>query len=168
MRAVRAAGVLLLALVFQDSLVAQLDLFGVRGDVLTLVPVASGLTAGPERGAIAGFAAGLCEDLLSHTPFGLFALTYCLVGYAVGAFQSGVLRASRLLPIVAAVLGAALGTLFWALAATVVGEEGVLNGHLVRIVLVVTVVDALLILPGVRLARWVEGTTERPQLGLVR
>jgi rod shape-determining protein MreD len=167
-RALRAAAVLLLALVVQDSFIAQLDLLGVRGDVLTLVPVAAGLTAGPERGAIAGFAAGLCEDLLAHTPFGLFALTYCLVGYAVGAFQRGVLRTSRLLPIVAAVLGASLGTLFWALAATVVGEEGLLDGRLLRIVVAVALLDALLILPAVRLARWVEGTAERPQLGLAR
>jgi rod shape-determining protein MreD len=168
MRALRAAAVLLLGLILQASFIAQLDLFGARGDVLLLVPIAAGLTSGPERGAIAGFVTGLCVDLLVQTPFGLFALAYCLVGYGVGAFQSGVLRASRLLPIVAAVAGASLGTLFWVLAATVVGEEGLLDGHLVGVLLAVSVLDALLVLPALRLARWVEGEGERPTLGLVR
>ena len=49
--------------------------FGAHGDLLLLVPIAAGLTVGPERGAIAGFVAGLAVDLLVTTPFGLTALT---------------------------------------------------------------------------------------------
>jgi rod shape-determining protein MreD len=168
MRVVRAGTVLLGGLVLQASFIAQLDLFGVQGDVLLLVPIAAGITAGAERGALAGFAAGLAVDLLVQTPFGLTALSYCLVGYGVGAFQTGVLRASRLLPIVAAVVGAALGITFWALAATVVGEQGLLGGELLRIVAVVAVLDALLVVPALRVARWVEGAPDRPALGIVR
>ncbi|MDQ3294419.1 MAG: rod shape-determining protein MreD, partial [Actinomycetota bacterium] len=130
--------------------------------------IAAGITAGPERGALAGFVAGLTLDLLVQTPFGLTALSYCLVGYCVGAFQSGVLRASRLLPVTAALAGAALGTAFWALAATVVGEQGLLGADLLRVVVVVAVLDALLVMPALRVARWVEGAPDRPMLGMAR
>lgn len=164
MRAAKAGLVLVLVLVLQTALVADLPIFGVTADAVILVPVAAGLTVGPERGAVAGFVAGLAFDLLVQTPFGLYALAYCLVGYGVGAFQSGVLRASRLLPIVAAMAGGALGTGFWVLAATVVGEEGLFDGELLRILAVVAVVAGLLVLPALRLARWVEDEGDRPVL----
>lgn len=157
MTGLKAFLVLLTALVVQASVVSRLGIFGAHADLLILVPIAAGLTAGPERGAMAGFAAGIAVDLLVTTPFGLTALAYCMVGYGVGAFQSGVLRSSAGLPILAAIAGAAFGVAFWALAATVVGQEGLLNGHLLRIVAAVTVVAAVFVLPAVRLARWVEG-----------
>ena len=156
MTTIKAGLVLLTALVVQAAVVARLDLFGAHGDLLILVPVAAALTVGPERGAVAGFAAGLAVDLLTTTPFGLTALTYCLVGYGVGAFQAGVLTATWWLPVLAAIAGAAVGVSFYAVAATVVGEEGLLNGDLVRIIAAVTVVAAALVLPALRLARWVE------------
>jgi rod shape-determining protein MreD len=161
----RSATVLFGALVLQASFVTEVDLFGAHGEVLLLVPIVAGLTAGPERGAIAGFAAGFAIDLLVQTPFGLTALTYCLVGYAVGALQSGVLRASFWLPIAASVAGSALGTVLFALSATVVGEEGLLDGRLLRVVLAVALWNIVLVLPALRLARWVEQVRDRPLLG---
>jgi rod shape-determining protein MreD len=155
--ALKAALVLVAALVAQAAVVSRLDLFGAHGDLLILVPVAAGLTVGAERGAVAGFVAGLAVDLLVTTPFGLTALTYCIVGYAVGAFQTGVLRASWWVPVVAAVGGAAVGTVLWALAGTVVGLEGLLDDELLRVVGAVTLVALALVVPAVRLARWVEG-----------
>ena len=152
----KAGLVLLSALVVQWAVVARLDLFGAHGDLLILVPVAAALTVGPERGAVAGFAAGIAVDLLVTTPFGLTALTYCLVGYGVGAFQSGMLRASWWLPMVAALAGSVVGTTFWAVSATVVGEEGLLTTELIRITLAVGLVAIALVLPSLRLARWVE------------
>jgi len=157
MRVLKAGIVLLSALVLQSAVFAQLDLFGAHADLIILVPIAAGISFGPERGSMAGFVAGIAVDLLVTTPFGLTALAYCMVGYGVGAFQTGVLRASSWLPVVAALAGAAFGVGFWALAATVVGQEGLLNGHLLRIIGVVAVVAAVLVLPAVRLARWVEG-----------
>ena len=99
------------------------------------------------------------------TPFGLTALSYCIVGYAIGVFQDGVLRSTAGLPVVAATLGAAVGTTFWALAATVVGEEGLIGPELVGVVAAVTVGAAVLVLPALRLARWVEADMDRPLAG---
>jgi rod shape-determining protein MreD len=161
----KAALVLLGALVLQDAVVSQLGVFGAHGDLMILVPITAALTVGAERGAIAGFAAGIAVDLLVDTPFGLTALTYCLIGYCIGAFQDGVLRATWMLPVVSAVVGAAVGTTFWALSATVVGEEGLLNRDLAWIVVAVSLLAGLLVLPALRVARWVEADMERPLVG---
>jgi rod shape-determining protein MreD len=165
MHRVKGLLVLVSALVLQSAVVSQLGLFGAHGDVLILVPITVALTVGAERGAVAGFIAGLAVDLLVTTPFGLTALTYCLVGYAIGAFQSGVLTSSWWLPLLAAVAGSALGTSFWALAATVIGEEGLLNGDLLRIVLAVAVVALVLVMPALRIAKWVESDLHQPLVG---
>ncbi len=162
----KAGLVLLSALVLQSAVVSRLELFGAHGDLLILVPITAGLTVGPERGAMAGFAAGIAVDLLVTTPFGLTALTFCLVGYGVGAVQAGVLTATWWLPMLAAVAGAAFGTVFWAVSATVVGEEGLLDGDLARIALAVAVVAVALVVPALRLARWVESDLEHPLAGI--
>src|SRR5690606_37527762 len=112
---------------------------------------------GPERGAVAGFAAGLAVDLLVTTPFGLTALAYSLVGFVVGTVQHGVLRPSVALPLASAVLGAGLGVAVWVLAATVVGKEGLLEQQLLVIAAVVAVSAGVLVMPAVRLVRWVDG-----------
>jgi rod shape-determining protein MreD len=157
MRSMRAALVLLTAIVLQAAVVSRLDVFGAHADILVLVPIAVALVDGPERGAMAGFVAGLAVDLLSTTPFGLTALSYSVVGFVVGAFQHGVLRASVALPVASAVLGAALGVALWALTATVIGQEGLLDGELLVVTAVVAVCAGLLVMPAVRIARWVDG-----------
>lgn len=166
MTALRAGLVLLVTLAFQASFVAEMDVFGAHGEVLLLVPIVAGLTAGPERGAIAGFAAGIAVDLLVLTPFGLTALTYCLVGYCVGAFQSGVLRSSWWLPPMAAIVGSAVGTVLFALLVTVLSEVNAVNDELWRVVLAVLAWNVVLVGPALRVARWVEVTTDRSAVRL--
>jgi rod shape-determining protein MreD len=163
---VRAAVVLLLALTVQAAVVAELPVAGVRANVVLLVPIVAALLEGPDRGAVAGFVAGVAVDLLVQTPFGLSALAYCLAGYAVGAAQAGVLRASWWLPVVAAVGGSAIGIVAFALVGAVIGVEDVLNLELVRVVAVVGALNALLVAPALRLARWVEGPADRARMAI--
>ena len=165
MTSVRAGLVLLLALTIQASFVAEVEVFGAHGEVLLLVPIVAGLTAGPERGATAGFAAGIAVDLLVQTPFGLTALTYCLVGYGVGALQAGVLRASWWLPVVSAVAGSAVGTVLFAVTVNVIGDIDALNGDLPAIILAVAAWNLVLMLPALRMARWVEAAGDRNIIG---
>ena len=160
MRAFRAGLVLLTAVVLQAAVVSRLDVFGAHADLLVLVPIAVALVDGPERGAMAGFVAGLAVDLLSTTPFGLTALAYGVVGFVVGSFQHGVLRNSVVLPVVSAMLGAALGVVVWVLTATVIGQEGLLDEDLLVVIAVVSVTAGLLVRPAVRIARWVDGAPQ--------
>ena len=70
----------------------------VRPDAMLLLTIVSALIAGPERGAVLGFAAGVLVDLTLQTPFGLSALVLCLVGFAVGQLQAAILRSAWSIP----------------------------------------------------------------------
>ncbi|MCB0972695.1 MAG: rod shape-determining protein MreD, partial [Acidimicrobiales bacterium] len=62
------------ALTLQVCLFSRFSFDGARPDVMVLVAVMAGLVAGPDRGAILGFAAGLAFDVVLTTPLGLSAL----------------------------------------------------------------------------------------------
>ena len=113
----RAALVLVAALVLQITVLSDLRVFGGLGDLMLALTVAAGLTGGADRGATWGFATGVLYDLVLDTPFGLSALTYALVGYAVGLAGSALLRTSGWWPVgVAAAAGLVQATLYTALA----------------------------------------------------
>ena len=88
----RAALVVLAALLLQVSLAADLRVAGAIGDLVLVVVVAAALTGGADRGATYGFAAGLLFDLVVDAPFGLTPLTYALVGYGVGLAGAAIQR----------------------------------------------------------------------------
>ncbi|MBA2496899.1 MAG: rod shape-determining protein MreD [Acidimicrobiia bacterium] len=164
----RAPLVLFGVLLLQASVVGQIEIAGARPDVVLLVPVVAALVAGPDRGAVAGFAAGLAADavLWRTTPFGLGALSYCLTGYVVGTFQARVLRATWWLPVAAAALGSAVGLIAFAVAGTVVGLVGVVSASLLVMIVVVAVVNAALVRPAAWLGRWVEEPADRTRVGI--
>ena len=56
---------------------------------MLLLAISAGIAAGPEWGALTGFIAGIAFDLVLQTPFGLSALSYCIVGYLVGSGADG-------------------------------------------------------------------------------
>ena len=154
MRTLRAALALLTLLVLQTTLVADLPMFTVRADLVLLVAIAAGIVHGRDRGAVVGFIVGFGYDLLvSQTPLGLYALTYCLVAYAVGTLQQSVLRASWWIPVASAFGASVAGVALFAILGTVLGQDGMVNERLGRIALIVAIVNALLILPALRVVR---------------
>jgi rod shape-determining protein MreD len=154
-RYTRPAFVVFVLLTLQTTLFADLDIFGAKGDVMLLLPIAAGINGGRDRGAIVGFIAGLALDLVVHgTPTGFFALGYTLVGYIVGMAQAGVLRAAWWIPVLTAFGGSLLGVVTLAVVGKFLGLEGLFNRHLVTIGAVVAVVNAALVLPMIRVTRW--------------
>ncbi len=165
MSSAKLAGVVLVALVLQVCLFARFSYDGARPDLLLLVAVIGGLVAGPERGAIVGFAAGLAFDVVLSTPFGMSALVYTLVGYTVGVVGATVVRASWwIAPAVAAVASAG-GVFLYALVGAVLGEATFAGPPLTAIVVVVSAVNAVLAPLMVRVVRWarVDETDHRRQ-----
>lgn len=158
MKQARVGALLFIVVLLQAALIRDIGILGSHGDIVLLVPIAVGIAHGPERGAVAGFAAGFAIDLLVQTPFGLFSLSYLLTGYVVGAFQSGVLRATWWLPVLAAFAGSVLGVGIFALTATVVGVEGLLDYELIRIAVAVTLPNMVFVLPALRVVRWLDET----------
>jgi len=152
----RGRVVLLVAVVLtaQEALMAGLRIRGAHPDLMLLLPIAFGLVAGAERGAAMGFVAGLLADLFVGTPFGLSALVFTLVGFAVGMGEGDRLGGGWWVTPLTATVASAAGVLLYAGLGAAVGEGQMLHEHLATITIVVAVVNGLLAPPTVRLARW--------------
>jgi rod shape-determining protein MreD len=159
----RAGLVLALTLVVHLTLLSRLRIDNVRPDALLLVAVMAGLVAGSERGAIVGFCAGLLADLFLQAPFGLSALTYCLVGFAVGSLQTGILRAAWWIPIAAGIAASVGGTVLYAVLGAMVGQTAFVSPRLVVIALIVGFMNGALSPAAARIVGWVfrTGVAER-------
>lgn len=154
MTGLRCALVLLTLLVVQTAILDDLRFFGVAADLLLVLAVAGGLVAGPRRGAVIGFAAGLTYDLVLTTPFGMSALSYLLVAYGVGVATSQVSVDSRGIRLAAATAACAAGVLLYVGLGAILGQDHLVGERLPVVLAVVTVVGGLLALPFTRVARW--------------
>lgn len=160
---VRAALVLALTLVVHLTLLSRLRIDDVRPDALLLVSLMAGLVAGAERGAVVGFGAGLLADLFLQAPFGLSALTYCLVGFAVGSLQTGILRAAWWIPVVAGAAASIGGTVLYAVLGAMVGQPAFVSSRLIAVALIVGLMNGALSPAAVRIVSWAfrTGVAER-------
>lgn len=120
----KVLAVLLVAIVVQTSFGNDLRVHDVAPDFMLLVAVCAGFAAGPDQGALVGFASGLISDLfLQSTPFGLSALAACLAGFVVGWAKANFLRPRLALVPVVAAAGTALGVLLFVAIGYVVGQS---------------------------------------------
>lgn len=161
----RLPPVLVAAVVLQTAVLPQLRIAGIAPDLLLLVGISAGIAAGPDRGAIVGFVAGLLADCFLQTPFGLSALSYGLVAAAVGTFQRSVLHSAIWIPVLTAIVASAAGVTLFAVIGAVVGQDRLLSWRLPAVVGVVALVNGLLHLIIARPVRW--ATTGDLEPGLV-
>ncbi len=164
--AARLMAVIAVVVLLQVALVAPLHFVGVSPDIVLLASVAAGVAAGPDRGAITGFVAGLGYDLFLQTPLGMTALVYALVSFGAGAFQLPLATHPRWWRVGCVVLTSALGVLGYVAAGLVLGQDGLLGAPVLRIVVVVALVNGVLALPAVRLLGWVWGPAVPERLGV--
>ncbi len=143
MNPVKVAVVVLATLIFQVSFLARFSLDGARPDVLLLLAIVAGSLAGPEKGAIVGFSAGLAFDVVLGTPFGLSAFVYTLVGYVVGSLGANVVRSAWWITPALVAVASAAGVVLYALVGAVLGQPTLDGPPLGAIVVVVAVVNAL-------------------------
>ena len=158
----RVALVVVTFVLVQEALVVNLRFGQIHPDILVLLPILAGLVGGPASGASMGFGVGLVADLFLPTPFGLSSLVGTLLGFAVGAATVALDRSSWWLPVVAAFGGSAVYELAYAGLGSLLGQPQMLHVDLLRIVLMVSVVNAVLALPARRLVTWalVDASTE--------
>lgn len=143
-RRIRLAVVVVSMVVVQTTIFPHLRIAEVAPDLALLATVAVAYRAGPETGACVGFAAGLAVDLFLRTPLGLSALAWALTGYGIGVLEGGLLRSSRWIAPVLGGLGGLVGGTIFVLVGALVGQEQLFSAHAVRVVLIVSVYDALL------------------------
>ena len=138
----------------QQTLMLDLRIGGVHPDIMILLPIVAGIVGGPSRGALMGFVAGLASDLFLPTPFGLSALVATVIGFAVGEATLAVDRTALWLPVVAAFGGSALYEVGYAVLGSVLGQPQMVHTDLLRIVMVVSVTNAVLAIPAMRVVNW--------------
>ncbi|HEX5265743.1 MAG TPA: rod shape-determining protein MreD [Acidimicrobiales bacterium] len=154
--------VLFVAMGLQLVVASRIQLAGVHPDLMVLTAVSAGVVAGPSRAATVGFVAGLLNDLFLQTPFGLSALTFCLVAYAVATLQGGVLRAAWWVPVLTAVVATAGGEVLYALIGAIVGQGQMLTDRLGPIAGVVGGTDGILAVLAVPAVGWAFRTEGAP------
>jgi rod shape-determining protein MreD len=155
----RIGMLLVVTVLIQTSLGSDLRVAGVAPDLMVLVAICAGLAGGAESGAWVGFCAGLVTDsFLTSTPLGLSALTYCLIGAAVGALRTGVLPDARFIAPAAAVAGTAAAVVLWIALGDMLGQHQLLDAGrswLIRVVAVESAWAAVLAVPVSLLYAWV-------------
>lgn len=154
-RRLRLALLILGGVVLQTTLFSEsVRVFGVTADVGLVLTIAVAYYGGPEVGAFYGFVAGLAIDCFLSTPMGLSALTFALVGYGVGAIQTGLVRSSRwIAPLLGGVGGLVGGTMFILLGA-LVGADQLIALRSLKVLAISGVYDALLAFVAFPVARW--------------
>jgi rod shape-determining protein MreD len=151
---VRAAVVVLIAVVVQESLMLDVQFRGAHPDVLILVAVAAGYVCGPGRGPVIGFAAGVAADLFLPTTFGMSALVFAVLAYCVAIAAFSFVRTSLALQIVAGAAGTAAGLCLYATLGALLGYPKMIQLELIPALAVATPVAAILAVPAVRLMQW--------------
>lgn len=154
----RLAAVLVLALLLQTTLVPDVRILGACPDLMLLCAVCAGLVGGPGLGGLVGFSAGLMADLfLQTTPLGLSALSYCLVGYAVGAVRRSFLQEGWLLAPATALVASAAGVVTFVVAGVMVGQAQLTRSGPLAIAetaAVVGAINAVVATPVSRILGW--------------
>jgi rod shape-determining protein MreD len=127
---------------------------GAHPDLLWLLPITAALLDGPETGAIVGFWAGLCFDLVLPTPFGLSALVGCVLGYATGTLTTAVDPRAAWLKPVAALTGSVAADMLFAVLGAVLGQEQMVQISFLALAVMVGISSVVLVLPVSRMMRW--------------
>ena len=152
--AVRVVALVSLLVLVQVAVVSQLRVDRVSADVLLLISVACGVAAGPDRGALVGFLAGLGYDIFLQTPLGLSALVYCVVAYGVGLFQLPLATHPRWWRAASVTVASTVGVLLWVGMALVLDQDQLLGMPILRTTLIVTIINGVLSLPALAAASW--------------
>lgn len=142
------------ALLIQITWFSELRPFGVAPELPLLVGVYCGQVAGSERGATAAFFMGLLYDVQHPTPFGLWALTCCVVAYFMGNLGENLHLPSGVVASVIAGIASTVGVVGFALGAAILGQAGFVNLRLLRVAVLVGLWNVVLSPVVGRVIRW--------------
>ena len=157
----KAGVVLIVVLVFQVELFSDMRFFGIMPELLLGAAIAGGWAGGPDRGAIVGFSAGMLYDLYLPTPLALSALSYMLIGFAVGTISAGIAESGEK-PLRRAVSFVALpvGITLFVVLGELLGQD-LYTDTFVKLIIIATLYTALLLGPVHLGMRWAFGVDRR-------
>ena len=92
MNFLKGFGVLILALILQQTLVRLISIGAIKPDLVMIILVAVAFRYGSLTGLFCGMAIGLMQDVYSIENLGANALAKCLVGYFAGLLDEKVVK----------------------------------------------------------------------------
>ena len=150
--------VYLFALLLQLTFFSEVRVAGVAPELPALVAILAGLFAGPRNGSMIAFSAGLMWDVYLSTPLGLAAATFAVMAYALGGLTEDLFHDTRVQTMLLVFAGTAVTVTAYALLGEVVGQRGLVDGRLLRVVLVASAFNAVLSLLAAPAMRWAVGS----------
>jgi rod shape-determining protein MreD len=160
-QALRVFVVLFAAVVVQSTLLSQFRVAGVQIELVLLLAVLSAFRAGPELGAIVGFAGGLLYDTMLETPLGMAALSFCLTAYAVGSLRETFGEGHTRLLVFVGATGTATGVAVFAALGEILGQSTMSDYPAGKIALIAGLCGGALAPLADPVARWMVAPTLR-------
>jgi rod shape-determining protein MreD len=127
-RVAAMAGLMVVALALQTTILTRATLLGVIPQLLFVVVVSLAYTDGERVGLVTGFFAGLLVDLLLDDPtaiMGLTALVYTMVAYGVGTFARYATSESAWTPVLVVAGASAIAEVSYAGLSIIMGAQWV-------------------------------------------
>lgn len=156
--ALRLIIVYLLALLLQLTFFSEVRVAGVAPELPALVAILAGLFAGPRHGSMIAFWAGLMWDIYLSTPLGLAAAAFAVVAYVLGGITEDLFHDTRIQTMVMVFAGTAATVTAYAVLGEVVGQRGLVDDRLLRVVLIASGLNAVLSLAAAPAMRWAVGS----------
>ncbi|MCY4663641.1 MAG: rod shape-determining protein MreD [Acidimicrobiaceae bacterium] len=156
--ALRLIIVYLLALLLQLTFFSEVRVAGVAPELPALVAILAGLFAGPRHGSMVAFWAGLMWDIYLSTPLGLAAAAFAVVAYVLGGITEDLFHDTRIQTMVMVFAGTAATVTAYAVLGEVVGQRGLVDDRLLRVVLIASGLNAVLSLAAAPAMRWAVGS----------
>jgi rod shape-determining protein MreD len=149
----RIAAVAFFAVVFQETAVSQISIFGVTADVTPIVVMSIGLLCGSLPGAIAGFCIGLFVDLVLFQTLGVTSLLYITIGYWTGRLKELRAPAHGLIPLLLGAIATAFAGIGMAIIQFMLGVDAPVSLMLVQQIILQVLINSLIALPVYELVR---------------
>lgn len=150
----RIGAVLALALVLQLTIFTDVRVAGVAPELLALVAVGAGLVAGPDRGPLIAFMAGLLWDVYLPTPLGVAALAFALAAFSIASIEGSLYGESRLQLMLLVGIASALTVVAYAFVGALVAQPGLVSVSLFKVAAIAGVVNGFLAPLALPLIRW--------------
>ena len=151
--ALQTGALCLMALTLQLTVFTQVRIAGVVPELLVLSAAIAGLTMGSGRGSLVAFSLGLLWDAYLSTPLGLSAVPFALAAYIVGSVEEGLFSNTRTQTVILVTAATAFSITLYALLGELVGQDGLMNRELPKIVMISSAANAALAVPAVHFVR---------------
>ena len=133
--------------VVQASLLPLVSYGGISPDLLLLMVVSISFLRGSRMGVFMGFLAGLLQDLVTGTFFGMNIFSKMLIGYVGGVFSNRVFKEQVFLPLFASALATVLNYAVVLLIMFLLGYSYSIPSHLETVLLPMLWYNVLLAVP---------------------